>query len=54
MGASELAATCASAADAEASDPARARELYRSVIFGAGGTDAESVKAKEGLSLIHI
>ena len=25
-----------------------ARELYRSVIFGAGGTDAESVKAKEG------
>jgi len=48
MGASELAATCASAADAEASDPARARELYRSVIFGAGGTDAESVKAKEG------
>ena len=47
MSASELAAMSASAADAEVSDPARATQLYRSVIFGAGGTDAESVKVKE-------
>ena len=47
MGASELAASAASAAELEASDPARAVELYRSVIFGAGGTDAENVKVKE-------
>ena len=47
MSASELAAMSASAAELEASDPARAVQLYRSVIFGAGGTDAESVKVKE-------
>ena len=46
MGAKELEATAASAAEVEATDPAKAVTLYR-VIFGAGGSDGDSVKAKE-------
>ena len=46
MGA-ELEATSASAAEVEATDPAKAVTLYREVIFGEGGTDGESVKVKE-------
>ena len=47
MGAKELEATAASAAEVEATDPAKAVTLYREVIFGEGGTDGESVKVKE-------
>ena len=47
MGAKELEATAASAAEVEATDPAKAVTLYRGVIFGEGGTDGESVKVKE-------
>ena len=46
MGAEELAAKVASAAEAEATKPQDAVKGYRDVIFG-GGSDGESVKVKE-------
>jgi 26S proteasome regulatory subunit N6 len=47
MGAPELAALSDSAAEIEATDPAKAVEVYRDVIFGTESFDAETVKVKE-------
>ncbi len=47
MGAPELAALSDSAAEIEATDPAKAVEVYREGIFGTESFDAETVKVKE-------